>query len=371
MAQAQPSSAVETARVPDGGIQPQAAVATDGAIHLLYYKGEPQAGDLFYVRRAQTDVRWSKPLRVNSQPGSAIAAGNDRGGQIALGRNGFVHVAWNGSGTAVPGGPEKSSPMLYSRLLPGTDAFEPQRSLMTASSELDGGGSVAADSNGNVYVVWHGLPVKAPERSEIGRRVFVAASGDDGATFTPEAARSDPSSGVCGCCGLKAAALPSGDVLVLYRAASQSVHRDMRLMHSRDAGRTFSDKMMDAWELNACPMTTAAIVPAGPGAALAWETKEDVRWTLAPDGAKPGPVRFVGDKDDLRKYPALAVDHSGRVLVAWTEGMRWKTAGKLRWSLFDSAGKPVENESGGADGVPVWSLVAAVAKPGGGFLILY
>jgi hypothetical protein len=47
-----------------------------------------------YVRREGG----SSPIRsVNGQEGSAIATGTIRGGHIALGKNGRVHVGWNGS----------------------------------------------------------------------------------------------------------------------------------------------------------------------------------------------------------------------------------------------------------------------------------
>jgi hypothetical protein len=55
-------------------------------------------------------------LRVNSQQGSAIAAGAIRGAHLAVGRNGRVHVAWNGSSTgptarsAQPGNAPGQSP---------------------------------------------------------------------------------------------------------------------------------------------------------------------------------------------------------------------------------------------------------------------
>jgi hypothetical protein len=42
---------------------------------------------------------------VNSQPESAIAAGTIRGAQLAIGKAGRVHVAWNGSQNAEPVGP--------------------------------------------------------------------------------------------------------------------------------------------------------------------------------------------------------------------------------------------------------------------------
>ncbi|MEO7649520.1 MAG: hypothetical protein ABIZ80_03565, partial [Bryobacteraceae bacterium] len=99
---------------------------------------------------------------MNSQPGSAIAVGTIRGAQLALGRNGRVHVARNGSmaaepkGTTNPDSGKPGVPMLYAGLDNGGKAFERQRNLMTLSFGLDGGGSIAAGHAGNVYVAWHG-----------------------------------------------------------------------------------------------------------------------------------------------------------------------------------------------------------------------
>src|SRR5436190_1303701 len=106
-------------------------------IHLLYFKGEPAAGDLFYVRRRARDAGFSAPVRVNSESGTAIATGSVRGGQIALGRSGWIHVAWNGSKPIERGG-EKLTPMWYARLAPGGNGFEAQRSIGTHTRHLDG-----------------------------------------------------------------------------------------------------------------------------------------------------------------------------------------------------------------------------------------
>src|SRR6266436_4986464 len=90
------SGQVTVIRTPDNGIQPQAASDSKGVVHLIYYKGDPGAGDIFYVRRLPGQADFSKPLRVNSRPGSAIAMGTIRGAQLAVGKNGRIHVAWNG-----------------------------------------------------------------------------------------------------------------------------------------------------------------------------------------------------------------------------------------------------------------------------------
>ena len=96
---------VRVLRVPDGGIQPSVLVEPNGAWDILYYGGDPKNGDLFLVRSADHGKTFSPPLRVNSQAGSALALGTIRGGQMALGANGRLHVAWNGSGIARPLGP--------------------------------------------------------------------------------------------------------------------------------------------------------------------------------------------------------------------------------------------------------------------------
>src|SRR5262249_5861567 len=143
---------VKVLEVPDGGIQPQAAIDDRGVIHLVFFKGDPAGGDLFSARLAPGGEQFSSPVRVNSQPGSAIAIGTIRGGQIAVGRGGRIHVAWNGSNGARPRNPAGGSPMLYTRSDPEGKAFEPQRNLMQHTSALDGGGTIAADRTGNVYV---------------------------------------------------------------------------------------------------------------------------------------------------------------------------------------------------------------------------
>src|SRR5207302_9883308 len=97
--------------------------------------------------------------------------------RTALAKNARVPVAWTGSTKAEPKAPGGVTPMIYTRLNDAGTAFEPERSLITSAVGLDGGGSVAADDSGNVYVAWH-----APEpqtRGEANRRVWVARSTDE------------------------------------------------------------------------------------------------------------------------------------------------------------------------------------------------
>src|SRR5262245_59991494 len=233
------SERVALIRTPDGGIQPQAAVDGKGVVHLIYYKGDAKGGDLFYVRQEPGKSAFSKAIQANSRPKSAMAAGTIRGAQLAVGKNGRVQVAGNGpapsshattghasaphsadnhesqhheskdhgasghsSGGHAKGASEQpawmKAPMLYTRLNNEGTAFEPERDVITSARGLDGGGSVAADDQGNVFVFWH-APKPGNTNGEAGRAVFVARSEDEGKTFAPEKLATSKPTGACGC----------------------------------------------------------------------------------------------------------------------------------------------------------------------------
>jgi len=249
---------VEVVKTPNGGIQPQAVVDAQGTIHLIYFKGEARAGDLFYQRRAAGQTAWSEPLRVNSQAGAAVATGTIRGGQLALGKAGRLHAVWFGSQGARPRGPlnpampaespHNGTPLLYSRLNDAGTAFEPQRNLMQATFGLDGGPSVAADPKGNVYAVWHAQD--STGTGEAARRVWIARSQDEGRTFSREAHAWKEPTGVCPCCSTKAFADRRGNLYALYRMAANRTERDMVLLASTDEGRTFRGARIDPWPVD-------------------------------------------------------------------------------------------------------------------------
>jgi hypothetical protein len=358
--------------VPNGGIQPQASMDNDETLHLLYYLGDPAHGDLFYVKSRDSGVTWSKPLRVNNQAGSAIAMGTIRGGQIAIGRNNRIHVAWNGSSGTESKGPlnpesgKHETPMLYSRLNDAHTAFEPERSVMTRTFGLDGGGSVAADSRGNVYVSWHGKAPAAAE-GEAGRQVWVAESHDDGRTFVPERPAWSQPTGACGCCGMAVFADRKETVRALYRSATEGVHRDIYLLTSHDHGRSFDGYKLHPWEINACPMSSMAFAETATKVEGAWETGGQVYFADL-SRTNPAPVS-APEQGQGRKHPRIAIGPDGRTLMIWTEGTGWGRGGSMAWQLYDENHKVI-GRKGNAPGLPAWSFGAVVTTPQG-FVVLY
>ena len=358
-----PLPRVEIVAAPDGGIQPQAVADQAGTIHLIYFKGEPGGGDLFYVHRKENESVFSAPIRVNSDEGTAIATGSVRGGQIALGRNGFVHVAWNGSKPIERNG-LKQAPMWYTRQSPAGSAFEPQRAIGSRTRHLDGGGSIAADRTGRVYVVWHAAGL---EDGEPNRPIYVASSTDDGAHFAAEQAYANEG-GACGCCGVETLVDARGRLQILYRSAGALIHRDAMWM-TLGAGAVRPPVRLQPWDLPACPMTTFAMAPSADGIVAAWETQQQIYSALLdPDTRVSRNLTPVGGSA-IRKHPSVAVNAAGDRLFAWTEGTAWARGGTLAWELRDRQGTRRASQSN-AGSVPVWGLVSATARLDGSFVLV-
>ena len=374
---------VSTLRVPNEGIQPQIVVGKEGVVHMVYYTGEAASGDIFYVHSNDGGKTFSTPMRVNSQPESAIAAGTIRGAHLALGKNDRVHVAWNGSGKAKPKGlpnpqlPEDnpyrhSAPMLYARMNAEGTGFETQRNLMTSTYSLDGGGSVAADGHGNVYVVWHGNSTNGAS-GEGARAVWVAASRDDGETFAPESRANREETGACGCCGLRATADRLGNVFVLYRSAMNTINRDMYVLMSKDKGKSFVATKLDTWKIGQCVMSSATLHTKSDGTLASWETEHQVKFAQV-DGLLPRSqprVSAPNMNEQTRKHPVLCSNSKGQVILAWTEGTGWQKGGSVAWQVFDNQGNAVAGGAGQASGLPVWGLVAVFSGPNDEFTVVY
>ena len=371
---------------PDDGIQPQAAVDSKGAVHLLYFKGDPKGGDIFYVRRPPGQEQFSNPIQVNTQLHTAIALGTIRGAQLAVGKNGRVHVAWDGMGASSspdshanhghdgPGhsrpsheGSQEKSPLLYTRLNDDGTAFEPERNVITFAYGLDGGSSVAADPQGNVYVTWH-APQPGNTNGEAGRAVFIARSTDEGKTFQRETPAISKPTGACGCCGMRAFADSQGDVLAFYRAAHQMTNRDETLLISRNAGANFEIAYSHHWNVGTCPMSSASISENSGDILAAAETHGRVFFVRF--DPKTGKVSPPISPETKAKHPVVIGNSRGEVLLVWAEGTAWAKGGSVAWQLYDKEGKPV-SEKGRADGLKPWSLPTAFADPDDNFAIVY
>jgi hypothetical protein len=361
------ASRVDLVHLPAGAIQPQLAVDSKGVVHVVYSRGDPAHGRLFHATLDRRDA-WSAPMPVN-HAANALGAGAVRGAHVAIGRHDRVHVAWARSDLPPYPQSRAGAPLLYTRLNDAGTAFEPERQVTTFTIGVDGG-AVAADRDGHVYVVWHGLAPDGPG-DEDHRRVWMARSTDDGRTFARETAPYDTGVGTCGCCGSAALADRRGNVYVLFRSAVDLVHRDARLLVSRDAGASFSDRRLQSWDIGACPMSTFALADTAEDVLAAWETGGQVQWARV-DGSTGDVSAMVTAPGDAtnRKYPAVAGNAAGETLFAWVEVAGRNKGGSLAWQVYDRAGRPT-GERGSASGVPASSFPAVVARADGSFAVVY
>jgi hypothetical protein len=360
---------VAVSETPERGLQPRLFTDDKGTLHALWYAGDHRSGDVFHATR-NSDKSWGKAVRVNSEPGSAIAAGTIRGAQVSLGREGFIHVVWNGSNAKLPKG--SHMPLCYTRSTDGGRTFEAQR-IVSGDWPMDGGGAVAADAKGNVHLFWHAGKGMG-KGTEIDRRVFTRGSENDGKEFGEERVISPEGLGVCACCAMQALATRDGNgVYVLFRSAyDEGKSRNIISLVSHDSGKKFTHTVTDKWTIPGCPMSSMALVESPRGVIGAWERAGQVYFGVF-DGAATTPTKVVTPegKAGARKHPVLAVNADGEVLLAWTEGTGWQKGGSLAWQMF---GKDLKHAKGGdtrgtAEGVPVWSF-GGVASTTEGFVIV-
>ena len=345
--------AVTLLRLPEGGRLPRAVVDNDGTVHVVYFRGEPRAGDLLHVSRAPGAAGWSEPRYVNSEPGTVVGIGPIDGGQIALDGDGRLHVVWFKLGR---------TEFLYTRSTADGTGFEPQFAI-AAGEGVEAGPSIAAGGDGNLYVFWH---TGAPPDAE--RAVFMTVSRDAGETFSAARPVNGETEGACDCCGLQALTDEQGAVYVSYRGAGENVRRGQRLLTSFDRGATFADELIHLWEINACPISTTSLARGPDAMAVAWETEGQV--FLGPAGDPQRAVSPAGAAAARRKNPVVAVNHRGETLLGWGDGFGWQSGGTFHWQRFDAGGAPVGDPGTGPE-IPEGSLAAVVAEPDGGFLVTF
>jgi hypothetical protein len=260
-----------------------------------------------------------------------VATGNIRGGQMAIGANGRVHVAWIGSPMAQPRAALNSAPVLYARLSQMKDHFETSQHVNDSSWGADGG-TIAADSRDNVFVFWHAQPLKGKDEAD--RRVWIARSNNGGKSFEDEKVAFSEPIGVCGCCGSRAFADADDTVYLLFRAATQVIHRDMYLLKSVDSGATFRSVDIARWDVGACVMSSASLIRLKKDVLAAWESEKQVYFGRIDHGTLAvGGITAAPGSGTNRKYPAIATNKNEQTLFVWTENMAWGKSGSVAWQL--------------------------------------
>jgi len=310
--QAHAANRVQVISTPEKGQVPDAEVDREGIIHIAYVAGK----DAWYVNSSDEGKTFSMPLRINSDIGTVHPPNMFRGPDLAIGRNGRVHVIWYVSAYQRKL-PQDQWGVFYSWLDAGKSEFVPNRNLNHKPSDNY---SLAADDKGNVAVVW------------MAGKLVVSFSEDNGITFKDLAV---PIADPCECCGSRA--LFSGDSLlsIAYREKANNM-RDMHLLRKERNSSTFTRQKISGtpWQVNGCPMTGVFLSDAKGGPLIAWETKGAVsfaRLQTADPISAPREVKAA----PKGKWPVALAAADGTILVSW------KSGNTVFWQLRDSSDKPI------------------------------
>ncbi len=235
------STEVVRVRVPHGGAVPEVVLDAGGVLHMTYGRGAP--GNAYYVESRDHGRTFSRPVRLNRRT-DTVTTGGERGPKLALGKDGMIHVVWLGFYKTGGG-------VWYTRSTDGGKTFEPERCLTAVRPAWDNA-TVAADRDGNVYVLytgqWPGL-ADDPE-SPVAAPIILARSTDCGKTFAgSELVKHNYPGRACGCCRLVARVGADGNLYVAFRGGYHNL-RDPHLLRGRKTGNDFKVTRIspDQWE---------------------------------------------------------------------------------------------------------------------------
>lgn len=221
---------VRVVHAPRGAEVPEVVLDQQGVLHMAYGRGAP--GDAFYVRSADRGRTFTRPVRLNRRAGT-VTTGGERGPKIALGKDGVVHVVWLGYY-------QKGGGVWYTRSTDGGRTFEAERPLTEVRPAWDNA-AVAADFEGNVFVLWTGQwpGLGDDPESPVASPVIMARSRDNGRTFgKSELVKHDYPGRACGCCRLEARVGPDDQLYIAFRGGYRNV-RDPFLLRGPKAGNDF------------------------------------------------------------------------------------------------------------------------------------
>jgi hypothetical protein len=367
--QAKPASdapAVTAARLPDGGIVPDVALDGRGVLHLVYGSGM----DAWYAQSGDYGRTFGAPVRLNTRLGT-VTVGGERGPKIAIGKDGVIHVAWQGHY-------QKGGGVWVTRSVDGGKTFAPERNVLDKTVGIDEP-TIAADAQGNVFVVWLDGRLPQTPDNKVASPIFMARSTDNGATFgANEALKMDFPGRACSCCMIWARVV-GPELYVAYRTGYNDI-RNMHFLRGPKTANDFHDTLVSAdnWKLDGCPMSgprftvlpTVAIGRTGSDLNLprrlvvAWMSQGRVYWTRSEDGGQTFCARIPAPDGGSGNYPMILPNGKGRYLLLWTRD------GQARWAVYGDAPEGFSSVLASGTAGEVTGRPSAFVRPDGGFVIV-
>ena len=374
-------------------VKPFVAVRPSGGAYIAWAQKNGQKSAVLFAR-ARDGAHLDSPVQV-SMIGMHLDLGAESGPNVTVDGKGNIYVVWtagsnaapptaraagqkSGTGSHVAGAPPR--PGNLNIWLARSDDDGATFSLPArVNDDVDGPEhrfpTVAVDSHGGICVAWLDKRTKSAAGEDVAR-VFFARSTDGGQTFGPNVdATSGQPNPICHCCRVGVACDAGQGLLIAFRNDIDDL-RDMFLIRTADAGRSFSAPAPlehTGWKLPNCPMDGPSIavdtsgsvhaawmsganIPGIPAASKIQPDDSKVLYTTTAPGstaARPPVVLGAGH------HPRLALSRAGDTFITWHDRSiclaRIAKGGQEPAQILKLAGDK---------GAPSYPSIAA--EPGGG-----
>jgi len=362
-----PEGYVRFGRVPENGLFPRVAYR-DGAVVVLYFRGDPAGGDLVLARSGDEGVSFSEGVRVNPEEGSVVALETFHPGGVDLGPDGLAHVAWISAA---------DGPRLY-YVHESAEGLAPVLDL-GAPAGLAGNVALAVGPDGRVFL-FYSTATPDPQGGEDPVTELWSRRSPDGVHF------SDPVTVGRGFDGVSQESMISahvdvvkGLVYALYRGSHRmrpgqpGMLRPMILLISDDGGDTFESSRADNHKQQRDPRSLSELSQDDETVLATWEGNGLVCWSLIRRAMKKVnlPVEPKSDEPLYRSKPT-AISFQGEILMAWLERPKEdrEAAPRLAWKVWLKEGRLPQGQ-GLCPDAPGERCPVAFPRREGGFTILY
>ncbi|MBP7416848.1 MAG: sialidase family protein [Pyrinomonadaceae bacterium] len=365
-------------RISAGGIDAsEPAIAADavGNVFVVYVEHSGKAADVFVQKLDAAGKPAGEKVRVNPAAGEAKAWKGDPP-TIAIAKDNTIYIGWT---RKLADEKAKGNDLVLSASRDGGRTFgDPAKVNDDTKPASHGMHSLAVTEYGWIYVAWlderniavqthdmekMGAAMAHHEDTEPNSEVFYSYSTDGGKTFRKNA---KIASDVCPCCKTTLLIADKGTIYAAWRQVLKGDHRHIAVARSTamsTGGDTvFSEGVIvsdDNWQINACPVSGAALSANGNTLDVVWYTagaagQAGMYFARSADGGKTfGPRLLVSNEatsgtpvllEQGSKAVAVFADVSGGLLTAKWEG---DPATKISQSKIPDANLPASVISNG------------------------
>lgn len=301
-------------------VGPTVQIDESGIVSTAWVEEDKEVRTIWFARSEEPGGPLGPPVRIND-PSENPYYRQEAPALVVRGSD--VFVTWALTHPKMTPDKPFSSELRLSRSADGGRTFAPSVLVNDDGQVINhtfDAMQVAPD--GAVHVAW----IDGREgKKEPG--TFVAKSGDQGRTFTKNLKVDE---NTCVCCRTALATSSDGVVYLAWRKIFEGNVREIVVSRSVDGGGEFSAPTVvgqDRWVYPACPHRPASLGVDRRGRLYAaWYT----------EGADETPAIYLAYSDDQGRtfsakkqlnrskgtfpdHPQMAVDHEGRVVVAWEE----------------------------------------------------